>query len=1319
MKTNTISIVLAVSAALMACLRAQVTVNGAMGSPIVNANGITTSTYTYTLANPGASNVIVAGYYNDNDAAITGMTFGGVAATKFATQSRTAIGCYILPSPAPATITITATLGAGGNQTTGFFIYELGKVDTSGGAASIDTGTGATITTTGNEKFIVNFKSINNSSGAGTVPAAGSIIPPANAGIYDMNGGGGGGAMCRGYTNVSGPAGTKTLGWTAGASGEVSLAFVQAGNPDTDNDNLPDVWELSWTAITNLSQLTGLILNPVGPGDGSGDWDGDGVSDFAELEGGSDPTNPASVPGDIDGDGLPDAAELLYFGNLSQGPDGDYDGDHASNAQEIAAGTSPTNASLWPDTDGDGMSDAWEMRWFGNLTTADSALRVGGTDTNYDGDPATDLAEFRAATDPKDAAWWPGHAVLAHRWSFNGDLTDSVGGSDAQIVNDNPLNAGLSSSQDSTFIRLNGGAKATSDYVLLGENLLGKLQSGGVTPVTIELWATQEAIQNWARIFAFGVNDGTNPTANRSLRMTWLQGTNINAAQVSWEPTTSWDPGTYPFVIGVPHHIVMTIEPALSTNGALASGARVTWYSAPASSSQAAGHPLYAAKGSFNTNAGVDLRALLDSACTLGRSLYPDNTASASYDEVRIWKGALSDTERKLFQFLGPENFDRTDSEPDGLPDAWEMAIFGNLTTATTGGDADADGQTDDFEFFAESNPNNILSVSTDADADGLPDNWERQYFRNLLQLPTDDPDGDFSDNAEELAYGSNPTDRNSSPDTDGDGLPDGWERLWFGDLVTADSTLRTGGTDTNYDGDFDTDREEYLGGWNPTNRFSGRDLDADGLPDYWEYFYFFPVVGTGPNPNAPLWRSYNGSNDFDGDTATNAEEFADATDPADPNSFRDSNGDGLFDGFPLIATDGFGASSFNAGTNWQGAQAPVALKNYFVPGAYSIRTPNTANANVTFAGSVLAVAGGLWLKGDNATFNANYVFANQSGTPFIRQAVDAGGLVTLGGTISIRTDTNIISTDPNNGPLAFAGPVSGSGNLNLSGNSTAVREVRFNHTANTWTGNIILQPTASLIVNGTLSPGAESIYHIVPRAAGVNNRIGGSGTISLNATLNIDLSSVVLSEGASWSLVTTAEVNYGPGFTVADSAALVGGFTPSAGAAGERTWTSGNGDYQFDERNGVLSFIGTVPGYTAWAANKGLTAGVNDGPGDNPDGDPYINLLEYQLRGTPLTFDGNLVTITDGTTDLIFTFERFDASENDTTLNFRWSTNLATWNTVPVGPTNSGPNAHGVTVTVIEDGGATTDYDLIEIRLPKSNAVGGKLFGQLQGTQP
>jgi hypothetical protein len=51
-------------------------------------------------------------------------------------------------------------------------------------------------------------------------------------------------------------------------------------------------------------------------------------------------------PVDLDGDGLADAWELQYFGNLNQGPNDDSDGDGLNNLQEYLQGRNPTVGSV-------------------------------------------------------------------------------------------------------------------------------------------------------------------------------------------------------------------------------------------------------------------------------------------------------------------------------------------------------------------------------------------------------------------------------------------------------------------------------------------------------------------------------------------------------------------------------------------------------------------------------------------------------------------------------------------------------------------------------------------------------------------------------------------------------------------------------------------------------------------------------------------------------------------------------------------------------------------------------------------------------------
>ena len=83
-------------------------------------------------------------------------------------------------------------------------------------------------------------------------------------------------------------------------------------------------------------------------------------------------------------------------------------------------------------------------------------------------------------------------AELTHRWSFNGDYSDSVGGADA-------VKCG-------TYVSLYGGrvhmgygaCSHGTGYVDLGTNMLD------TTTATIEIWARHDGVENWSRVFDYG-----------------------------------------------------------------------------------------------------------------------------------------------------------------------------------------------------------------------------------------------------------------------------------------------------------------------------------------------------------------------------------------------------------------------------------------------------------------------------------------------------------------------------------------------------------------------------------------------------------------------------------------------------------------------------------------------------------------------------------------------------------------------------------------------------------------------------------------------
>jgi autotransporter-associated beta strand protein len=223
--------------------------------------------------------------------------------------------------------------------------------------------------------------------------------------------------------------------------------------------------------------------------------------------------------------------------------------------------------------------------------------------------------------------------VLAHRWSFNGNLTDSAGSSNAVVVDIGADNTTLSSAD----ITLTGGSRTASGYVSLGSGLLPK----DGTPVTIELWATQVALQTWARIFDVGASSTEN------LFMAWSQ-TTSSTDRVEWKDgTTSTKDNTLaPYTSGVKYHIAMVIEPGAGAAGTT----RVTWYAASASAGS-----LGAAKGTFDTS--NTLANLTDTNFWLGRSEYTsDPVANASYDEVRIWNRAFTASDLDALHTLGPDS---------------------------------------------------------------------------------------------------------------------------------------------------------------------------------------------------------------------------------------------------------------------------------------------------------------------------------------------------------------------------------------------------------------------------------------------------------------------------------------------------------------------------------------------------------------------------------------------------------------------------------------------------------------------------------------
>jgi len=221
---------------------------------------------------------------------------------------------------------------------------------------------------------------------------------------------------------------------------------------------------------------------------------------------------------------------------------------------------------------------------------------------------------------------------LTHRWSFNGDLRDSAGGQTASIV----AGSNAHVTWDSNQVTMPGGGWDTSDYISLGANILPNTADASVT---IELWATQQSVQNWSRMFDFGASMAD------FMYMSWTQGTDLNSDNVQVEGYSAGNTMT-PYALGVEYHIAMVITPGAGDGGQTL----VQWYKMDASGSTL---------GTGSMSVSWDLSQLVQNNMWLGTSefapWYGDQNANASYDEVRIWDVALTESQLAANALLGPD----------------------------------------------------------------------------------------------------------------------------------------------------------------------------------------------------------------------------------------------------------------------------------------------------------------------------------------------------------------------------------------------------------------------------------------------------------------------------------------------------------------------------------------------------------------------------------------------------------------------------------------------------------------------------------------
>ena len=287
---------------------------------------------------------------------------------------------------------------------------------------------------------------------------------------------------------------------------------------------------------------------------------------------------------------------------------------------------------------------------------------------------------------------------LLHRWSFNGEIAGDATGIE---ITSRYAECDSEGGQFATFrgvvtadgsqVTLAGGPRGTS-YIDLGANIL----PNDNTAFTIEIWATMRSVQNWSRIIDIGSGTGN------CMMWAWTQGTSSTSV-FGIQGANGDNSGLTSGTVGVEYLFSIVFEP--QEDGSW----QVTCRRCDTATGEVLSSLVY-------STAGTEWRPskLGQTNCWLGHSQWGgDNDANASYNEMRVWARALTESELAEHAVAGPDqNFNPEAESVERQETLVALDRYGRLTaedgtefsvdealadgaTSLSFGNADHDGLTD------------------------------------------------------------------------------------------------------------------------------------------------------------------------------------------------------------------------------------------------------------------------------------------------------------------------------------------------------------------------------------------------------------------------------------------------------------------------------------------------------------------------------------------------------------------------------------------------------------------------------------------------